>query len=75
MRETAARLEGNYDLWDAEARVELASKKHKPAAEAYLRLVKAGGEAVKPLFWEEQKSEVEKPKKAEKTKGKPAQQA
>ena len=42
--------------------LELASKKHKPAAEAYLRLVKAGGEAVKPLFWEEQKPEVEKPK-------------
>ena len=48
----AGQLDGDYRLWDAEARLELASKKHKPVAQAYFDLVTAGDkETAKPEFW------------------------
>ena len=56
IEEVAAELGRNYPLWDAEARVTLASKKHQAAAQAYLEAVREGkadgAQPVKPKFWQ-----------------------
>ena len=50
--EVTGQLSADYRLWDAEARLALAAKKHKPLAQEYLDQVMAGAaEAVAPEFW------------------------